>query len=118
VTKLKEQHQLYHPEKPAVAEYPIYLCHHIQLNDTSILAKEFRLLGWIVKDALEIEVNNNNMKTENGFPLGCLCKSPIHTWKGCKEILRTEYMCPLDLTLCPIPIGRENCLFSPSLASE
>jgi hypothetical protein len=42
VTKLKEHHQLYHPEKPAVAEYPINLRRHIQLNDTSILAKEFR----------------------------------------------------------------------------
>jgi hypothetical protein len=56
-------------------------------------------LNWIVKDALEIEVNPNNMKTENGFPLNCLCKSLIHTLKECKEILRTQYMCTLDLTL-------------------
>jgi hypothetical protein len=49
-------------------------------------AKEFRLLGWIVKGAIEIEVNPNNMKIENGFPLNGSCKSLIHTLKGCKEI--------------------------------
>jgi hypothetical protein len=52
-----------------MAERSTNLGYHIQLQDTSILAKISRCMDWIIRVALEIELHSNNMKREDGFSL-------------------------------------------------
>jgi hypothetical protein len=72
MTRTKEHHWhilLYHPDKSAVAEHSINLDNCIQLQDISILAKIFRHISQIIRDATEINLYPNNMEREDGFSL-------------------------------------------------
>jgi hypothetical protein len=56
-TRVKEHQRhirLYHTKKSAVAEHSINLDHRIQLQNTSILAKIFRRMDHIIREATKI----------------------------------------------------------------
>jgi hypothetical protein len=56
--------RLYHPEKSATS---INLDHCIQSHDTSILVKKSRHMEHIISEAIEIELNPDNMNREEGI---------------------------------------------------
>jgi hypothetical protein len=60
----------------AVAEHSINLGHHIQLHNTSILAKKSRCMDRIIREAIRIELHPNNINREDGFSLS-------KSWKIC-----------------------------------
>jgi hypothetical protein len=71
-TRVKEHHQhicQYHPSKSVVVEHTINLGHHIQLQNTSILAKKLRCMNRIMGEVTEIKLHPNNMNREEGFSL-------------------------------------------------
>jgi hypothetical protein len=65
------------PDKSAIAEKSISLGHHIQLHNTSILSTKPRYMDRIIREVINIELQPNNLNTQNGF---CLCK----LWKPLK----------------------------------
>jgi hypothetical protein len=56
---------LYHPKKSVVAEHSINMDHWMQLQNTVILASKVRQMEWILREAVEIELNPDNI--EGGF---------------------------------------------------
>jgi len=56
--------QLHHPEKSTLAEHSINLAHHIQFNYTTSLAKKFRRMECLIREAIEIELHSDNMNRE------------------------------------------------------
>jgi hypothetical protein len=51
------------------------------LNDTSILDKQSRCINSIMREVIEIELQPNNIKREDGFSLSKSWKPLIHTMK-------------------------------------
>jgi len=82
--RIKEQYQhirLCHPDKSTMVKCGINLSHHIQFQDTSILAMKSKCMEWIIREVIEIELHCVNMNREEGFSLSkswsLFCKS----WK-------------------------------------
>jgi hypothetical protein len=61
--------QLHYPDKSSLLGHSIILNHHIQFNDTSILAKKPRCMERIIKEVIKIELPPDNMNSEEGFSL-------------------------------------------------
>jgi len=75
--RIKEQYQhirLCHPDKSTMVKCGINLSHHIQFQDTSILAMRSGCMEHIIREAIEIELHPDNMNREEGFSL-------IKSWK-------------------------------------
>jgi hypothetical protein len=84
-TRVKE-HQchicLQHSDKSAVAEYSIYLDHRIQLQNTNILSTKSRYMDRMIREAIEIDLQPNNMNRKDGLRLNRSWKPLIHALKG------------------------------------
>jgi hypothetical protein len=83
-----------------MAEHSIHWDHHIQLQNTSILAKKSRYMGQIIREATEIECHPNNINREDGFSLSKSWNPIIHTlkaWKKEKISIRTRLTLALGL---------------------
>jgi predicted GIY-YIG superfamily endonuclease len=59
-----QHHELYHPDKSAVAEHTTSLGHCIQFNDACIVAKKPRHMKHIIKEAIKMELHPDNMDRE------------------------------------------------------
>jgi uncharacterized lipoprotein YddW (UPF0748 family) len=81
---------LYHPEKSAVTEHDTNLCHHIQLQNISILAKKSRHMDQMIREAIEIELHPNSINRKDGFSLNKSWKLVIHDLKEHKEALAKD----------------------------
>jgi hypothetical protein len=71
-TRIVEHHWhflFYHPDESAMAEHCINFGHHMQFNDTSILAKKSRHMEGIIRVAIEIELHLDNVNREERFSL-------------------------------------------------
>ncbi|XP_033606939.1 uncharacterized protein LOC117282232 [Cryptotermes secundus] len=76
-TRLKDHQwhiRLEDPDKSAVAGHSINMGHHIQFQNTSILATKIRYMGRFIRETIEIELHPDSMNREGWF---CLSKS----WK-------------------------------------
>jgi hypothetical protein len=60
---------IYHPDKSAIAKHITNQGHHIQLQDTGILAKKSRCMDQTISEAMEINLHPNNMTREDNFSL-------------------------------------------------
>jgi hypothetical protein len=74
---------LEHPDMCAVAEHCVDLGHHIQFHNTFVLVTKTQYTDRVVREAIEIELDCNNMNREVGFclskswkPLNCSIKKP------------------------------------------
>jgi predicted GIY-YIG superfamily endonuclease len=84
-TRVKEHQRhirLQHPDNSAVAEHSINLDHRIQLHNTTILSTKSRYLDRMIREAIEIELQPNNMNREDGLRLSRSWKPLIHALKG------------------------------------
>jgi hypothetical protein len=79
--------RLQHLDKSAVAEHSINLDHRIQLQNTTILPIKSRYTDQMIREAIEIELQPNNMNREDGLRLSRSWKPLIHTLKGCRKCL-------------------------------
>jgi len=61
-----------------MAEHSINLGHHIQFNDTSILAKKPRHVECIISKVIETELHSDSMNREESFSLS---RSGIHSFR-------------------------------------
>jgi len=68
-------------KKLKMNEHSINLGHHIQFHDTSILAKKYRYMEHLIREAVETELHQDNMNREEGF---CLSRS----WRPLDQILK------------------------------
>jgi hypothetical protein len=73
--------RLQHSDKSAVAEHSINLNHRIQLQNTTILPTKFRYMDRMIREAIEIELQQNNMNREDGLRLSRSSKTLIHALK-------------------------------------
>jgi len=83
-TRMKEHHhhiRLYHLDKSAVAKHSINFGHHIQFQDTSILAKKARHMECTIREATEIDLQPDNKNREEGFFLSKSWKHLFQTLK-------------------------------------
>jgi hypothetical protein len=64
-----------------VAEHSRNLGHHIQFENTRILAKKSGHMEHIIRDLIEIELLPDNMNREEGFSLSKSLKPPFQTLK-------------------------------------
>jgi hypothetical protein len=60
-----------------LAEHTINLGHRIQLQNTTILSTKPKYMHRTIREAIEIELNPNNMNREDGFCLSKLWKAII-----------------------------------------
>jgi hypothetical protein len=63
-TRIKEHQRhirLQHPDKSAIAEHSINLDHRIQIQKTTILSTKSRYMDRMIRQAIEIELQPNNM---------------------------------------------------------
>jgi plasmid rolling circle replication initiator protein Rep len=81
---------LYCLKKFVVVKYSINLDHKIQLKNTSILAKKSRQMDQIMREAVVIELNPNNMNREDGFSLSWAWKPLICDMKEWRQSLTKE----------------------------
>jgi hypothetical protein len=51
-----------------MTEHSINLDHFVQLQDTSIVAETSRRLNWIIRKAIEIDLDPNKMKRKKVSP--------------------------------------------------
>jgi predicted GIY-YIG superfamily endonuclease len=94
-TRAKEhQHHicLEHPGKSAMAEYSINLGHHIQFQNTTILATKSRYMDRMIRKATEIQLHPNNMNREDGLHLSRSQKPLIHSLKGCRKPMIQQFL--------------------------
>jgi hypothetical protein len=52
-----------------MAKHNINLGHQMWLQNTIVLARETRHMGWILREAIKIEFLPNNINREDGFSL-------------------------------------------------
>jgi hypothetical protein len=64
-----------------VAEHSINLGHQIQLQNTSILAKQSRWMNWVIREVIKIELHPDNMNREDDFSLSWAWKPLIRDLK-------------------------------------
>jgi hypothetical protein len=57
------------PEKSAVAEHSINPGHKIDFNNVSVLDRASGYMDRLVKEAIQIRLNQNNVNRDNGFTL-------------------------------------------------
>jgi hypothetical protein len=57
------------PEKSAVAEHRINARHKIDFNNVSVLDRASGYMDRLVKEAIQISLNQNNINRDNGFTL-------------------------------------------------
>jgi hypothetical protein len=82
--RLKEHQRnvrLQHPDKSAVAEHSIDQGHRIQFHNASILATKTRYMDRIVREAIEIELQPDNINREGGLYLSKSWKPLIGSLK-------------------------------------
>jgi predicted GIY-YIG superfamily endonuclease len=60
--------RLYHPEKSAMAEHSVKLCHCIQFHDTNILAKRSRHMEHFIREVIVFELHPNNIRARKDSP--------------------------------------------------
>jgi hypothetical protein len=82
-TSVKEHQRhirLEYPHKSDMADHSINRGHRVQLQNTTILSNKSRYMDWMVKDAIEIELQASIMNREDGL---CLSRSwKPHSLKG------------------------------------
>jgi len=69
-TTIKEHHQhitLHHLKKSTIAKHSTNFGHHIQFNDTGILAKKSGHREHIIMEVKKIELHANNMNREEAL---------------------------------------------------
>jgi hypothetical protein len=84
-TSIKEHQRhirLQHPDKSAVAEHSINLDHRIQIQNTTILSTKSRYMDRMIREAIEIELQPNNMNREDGLRLSRSWNPHIHALNG------------------------------------
>jgi hypothetical protein len=64
-----ETHTLDQPEKSVVAEHSINTGHKIDFNNVSVLDRASGYMDRLVKEAVQIRLNQNNINRDNGFTL-------------------------------------------------
>jgi hypothetical protein len=70
-----------------VAEHSINSDHRIQLQNTTILSTRCRYMNRMIREAIEIELQPNNMNREDGLRLSRSWKHLIHALKGRRKHL-------------------------------
>jgi hypothetical protein len=75
------------PEKSAVAENSINAGHQIDFNNFSVLDRASGYMDRLVKEAIQIRLNQNNLDRYNGFTL-----SPA--WNPVTKLLFTHDLDP------------------------
>jgi hypothetical protein len=82
--------RLAHPDKSAVAEHSFNLDHIIRLQDTKLLPAKTMYSDRLIREAIEIQINPNNMNKEDGLVLSTAWKPLLHTLKQKRDKRNTQ----------------------------
>jgi hypothetical protein len=75
------------PEKSAVAEHSINAGHKIDFNNVSVLDRASGYMDHLIKEAIQVRINQNNINRDNGFTLS-------QAWNPVTKLLFTHNLDP------------------------
>jgi hypothetical protein len=83
----RETHTTRSTGKSAIAEHSINTGHKIDFNNVSVLDRASGYMDRLVKEAIQIRLNQNNINRDNGFTLS-------RAWNPVPKLLSTHSLDP------------------------